>query len=166
MQHLTLGYIWRETPVISQLGLPVYSKLGAKLPSPPWKRQLCCWQAVVMNVFVKCSKWRLSDWSCVKCIFSKIIVSINFKILLLCKRRDYEIYKFITLNDIYRTQNQNAKLKYILRLPNPPKIFLHTNWMNIESRSEGISHPPVWMISWTCWFRWSTDSRRVERWPS
>ena len=42
LQHLTLSYIWRETPVTTQLGLPIYAKNGAKLPSPPWMKQICC----------------------------------------------------------------------------------------------------------------------------
>ena len=42
LQHLTLSYIWRETPVLTQLGLPIYAKNGAKLPSPPWMKQICC----------------------------------------------------------------------------------------------------------------------------
>lgn len=42
LQHLTLSYIWRETPVITQLGLPIYANNGAKLPSPPWMKQICC----------------------------------------------------------------------------------------------------------------------------
>ena len=42
LQHLTLSYIWRETPVTALLGLPIYAKNGAKLPSPPWMKQICC----------------------------------------------------------------------------------------------------------------------------
>jgi len=36
----TLGYLWRETPVLTYLGLPIYAADEYQLPSPPWKFQL------------------------------------------------------------------------------------------------------------------------------
>ena len=35
---LSLAYIWRETPVLEYLGLPIYAAQGHRLPSPPWKK--------------------------------------------------------------------------------------------------------------------------------
>jgi len=32
-----LSYLWRETPVLTYLGLPVYDTVEPYLPSPPWK---------------------------------------------------------------------------------------------------------------------------------
>jgi len=32
-----LSYIWRETPVLTYLGLPIYEDAEISLPSPPWK---------------------------------------------------------------------------------------------------------------------------------
>ena len=41
LQHLTISYIWKETPVTRQLGLPIYADDNqTKLPSPPWKKQI------------------------------------------------------------------------------------------------------------------------------
>ena len=37
-QHLSLSYIWRETPVKEYLGLPIYGEEPFNLPSPPWKK--------------------------------------------------------------------------------------------------------------------------------
>ena len=34
----SLAYLWRETPVKSYLGLPVYGATHRSLPSPPWKK--------------------------------------------------------------------------------------------------------------------------------
>ena len=36
-QNFWLSYLWRETPVITYLGLPVYEATETSLPSPPWK---------------------------------------------------------------------------------------------------------------------------------
>ena len=32
-----LSYLWRETPVLTYLGLPIYDSEAPFLPSPPWK---------------------------------------------------------------------------------------------------------------------------------
>ena len=34
---LSIGYCWRETPVVEYLGLPIYGMDPFNLPSPPWK---------------------------------------------------------------------------------------------------------------------------------
>jgi len=36
----SLAYLWRETPVVETLGLPIYSADGFRMPSAPWKYSL------------------------------------------------------------------------------------------------------------------------------
>merc|ERR1712215_117076 len=36
-QSFWLSYLWRETPVLTYLGLPIYEADELSLPSPPWK---------------------------------------------------------------------------------------------------------------------------------
>jgi hypothetical protein len=38
--RLCVGYLWRESPVLAYLGLPIYAADEYQLPSPPWKFQL------------------------------------------------------------------------------------------------------------------------------
>ena len=37
---LSLSYLWTETPVTTQLSLPIYADDQYRLPSPPWKIQV------------------------------------------------------------------------------------------------------------------------------